>query len=188
MKIYTKTGDTGTTSLVGGVRISKTDARLDAYGTLDELQAHVAYLHDLISNHKASAKLSVELEELLVIVSDMMSLGAILASDGSTAKQIPTFNSQKIEDLEAAIDRISLEVPSISKFTLPVGSTLLSYSHICRTVCRRTEREILRAKEIYSIPENVLQYINRLSDYLYILGRKIVFTLQIEEKEWHAPL
>lgn len=185
MKIYTKTGDAGTTSLVGGARVSKADLRLEAYGTADELQAHISYLHDLIArDDRCLGKLSDELEELRAIVTDMMSVEAYLASDGKGRKTLPPFGSDRTAMLEKAIDRMSSQLPEVRYFTLTIGDTLFSYTHICRTVARRTERCAVRVAEKEGVPEEVMRYINRLSDYLYVLGRYVCLRIGIEEAVW----
>ena len=185
MKIYTKTGDAGTTSLVGGTRVSKADLRLEAYGTADELQANISYLHDLIvRDDRCAGKLSVECGELQAVVVDMMSVEAYLASDGKGRKMLPAFGAERTEMLEKAIDRMPSVLPEVRYFTLTTGDPLFSYSHICRTVARRTERCAVRVAEKEAVSEEVMRYINRLSDYLYVLGRYICHSIGVEETVW----
>ncbi len=185
MKIYTKTGDAGTTSLVGGTRVSKADLRLVAYGTADELQAHISYLHDLIArDDRCTDLLSVERGELRTIVADLMGVEAWLASDGKSRKILPAFGPERTKMLERAVDRMSSQLPEVKYFTLTTGDPLFSYSHICRTVARRTERCAVRVAEKEEVPEEVMRYINRLSDYLYVLGRYICLRLGVEETAW----
>lgn len=185
MKIYTKTGDGGLTSLVGGTRVPKSDDRLEAYGTLDELQAHVSFLHDMIdADLRAEGKLVVEREELKKIVVDLMTVEAYLASDGTGRKMLPPFDASHTENLEKAVDRMLAPLPILKSFTLTTGDKLLSYSHVCRTVARRAERCAVRVAQNTEVPEEVMKYINRLSDYLYALGRYICHELGIEETLW----
>lgn len=184
MKIYTKTGDAGTTSLVGGTRVSKADLRLEAYGTADELQAHISYLHDLIARDRCAETLAAECKELQTIVVDLMSVEAYLASDGKGRKMLPPFGSDRTAMLEDAIDRMSSLLPEVRYFTLTTGHPLFSYSHICRTVARRTERCAVRVAEREEVDEEVMRYINRLSDYLYVLGRYICLSVGAEETVW----
>jgi len=185
MKIYTRTGDAGTTSLVGGTRVSKADPRLEAYGTADELQAHISYLHDLVArDDRCTDILSVERGELRTIVADLMSVEAWLASDGKSRKILPAFGPERTNMLEKAVDRMSSQLPEVKYFTLTTGDPLFSYSHICRTVARRMERCAVRVAEKEEVPEEVMRYINRLSDYLYVLGRYICHSLGVAETVW----
>lgn len=185
MKIYTKTGDGGQTSLIGGTRVSKGDLQLEAYGTLDELQAHVAHLYDQIESDKRCAGiLEQERKELLAIVTTLMSAEAHLASDGSGKKMLPPFGAEHTELIERAIDRMLSVVPTLNSFTLPTGDTLFSYTHICRTVARRAERCAVRAASEHDMPTEPMRYINRLSDYFYALGRYLCHALNIKEHVW----
>lgn len=185
MKIYTKTGDGGSTSLIGGTRVSKGDLQLEAYGTLDELQAHVAHMYDKIEcDKRCVGVLEQERKELLAIVVDLMSVEAHLASDGSGRKMLPHFGPEHTEQLEMAIDRMLSVLPQLNSFTLPTGDPLFSYTHICRTVARRAERCAVRAAAEHDMPAEPMRYINRLSDYFYALGRYMCHALNIGEKVW----
>lgn len=186
MKVYTKTGDKGTTSLIGGERVSKTNIRLDAYGTVDELSAHVAFLRDSIDeNDKLNHDdFTVELKELREILHRLMIVSTALAADSSMYEKLPKITEGDILVIEKSIDRISEMLIPIERFTLPGGNTTISASHIARTVCRRAERESLRASEQFDIDVLSVMYLNRLSDYLYVLGRKITQNLNIEELYW----
>ena len=171
--------------MVGGTRVSKADLRLEAYGTADELQAHISYLHDLMAcDPRCSGILSEEREELLAIVTDLMIVEAYLASDGKGRKMLPPFGADRTAMLEKAIDRMLSQLSELEYFTLTTGDTLFSYTHICRTVARRTERCAVRVAVEEGVSDDVMRYINRLSDYLYALGRYVCHRLGIEERVW----
>lgn len=181
MKIYTKQGDGGLTSLIGGERVFKTDSRVEAYGTVDELAAFVAMLTDLLRKEEGMACYIRELEQLLV---EAMSVEALLAVGEGGEGKVPALSAEAVARLEEAIDRMQSEVPPITKFTLPGGHPVLSMCHICRTVSRRAEREALRADHEHGIDPEVKRWLNRLSDYFYLLGRRLTLALQVEEVEW----
>lgn len=172
MSIYTKTGDCGETSLIGGVRVSKADLRLEAYGTLDELTAFEGELYNRLGN-----------DQILWIIDRTMDCAALTASDGTVEKTLPQISKDSVHRLEQAIDTLLKDLPPITKFTLPVGSPALSMCHICRTVCRRTERALVR---MGNANPDVICFINRLSDYFYALGRNTVHREGIKEIYWEA--
>ena len=182
MKVYTKTGDRGTTSLIGGERVSKTDERVEAYGTVDELTAFVALLSDRL--REASSAPAGIVEELNRIQSRLMTVEALLASDPAGCKQVPPLPEDAVSWLETRIDAMQAEVPPIDKFTIPGGHTAVSLCHVCRTVCRRAERAALRADEKYGTDAIVLMWLNRLSDYFYLLGRTLTEHYGVEETLW----
>lgn len=186
MKIYTKTGDKGTTSLIGGERVSKTDLRLEAYGTVDELQANVAYLRDnMIADIELTDKMTEEKDELLWIEERLMVVCAVLAADATAINKVPHISNEEIARIEKAIDRINGQLVSLNKFTVPGGHPLISLSHIARTVCRRAERASLRvAGEVAQEEPTHLIFLNRLSDYLYVLGRLISVEADVPEITW----
>ncbi len=185
MAVYTRTGDSGSTSLIGGERVSKTDLRLEAYGTVDELSAFVAELYDSINENKTlKDKLAAQKEELLYIIVKLMDVEALLAADRGYYDKLPKVDETDINKLECSIDEMTAKLPKLTKFTLPVGHTLISKSHICRTVCRRAERVSLRCMESYDISLEAVKFLNRLSDYLYTLSRLLSLELDIEEKVW----
>lgn len=169
-KIYTKTGDKGTTSLVGGVRVSKSDVRLEAYGTVDELNSTLGLLISVMDD--------AESEKLLRFVQHkLFSLGSYLATDIEKMER-PVESSVSEEDvhrLEQAIDEINASLPSLKGFILPGGSYPASVCHVCRTVCRRAERWIQALEDTlsYELDGQVKCFINRLSDYLFVLSRKL---------------
>lgn len=178
MKIYTRTGDAGTTSLVGGTRTSKCDPRIEAYGTIDELMAHVGYLHDMIDD----LRLRSELERVL---DRLMSCSSLLASEDSMLSKLPQVDGADIVELERSIDALQDGLSPLRHFTLPCGHPQVSYSHVCRTVCRRAERRVVQAVEHYTtIPAVVQGYLNRLSDYLYALGRRLGNDLGVADVKW----
>lgn len=181
MKIYTKTGDAGTTSLIGGERVKKYDLRVEAYGTVDELTAHIALLSDMLTEDERTESMT---EELYHIESQLMSVAALLAVGKGSEGKIAPIAKERITDLEKAIDRMQTELPEISKFTIPGGHRAVSLCHVCRTVCRRAERAALRAGDITEVDSSATIYLNRLSDYLYSLGRLLTERLKVEEHLW----
>ena len=182
MKVYTKTGDRGTTSLIGGERVSKTDERVEAYGTVDELTAFVALLSDRL--REASSAPAGIVEELNRIQSRLMTVEALLASDPAGRKQVPPLPEDAVSWLETRIDAMQAEVPPIDKFTIPGGHTSVSLCHVCRTVCRRAERAALRADAQYGVDPSTLVWLNRLSDYFYVLGRLLTSFYGVQETLW----
>lgn len=181
MKIYTKTGDAGTTSLIGGERVKKYDLRVEAYGTVDELTAHIALLSDMLTEDERTESMT---EELYHIESQLMSVAALLAVGKGGEGKIAPIAKERITDLEKAIDHMQTELPEISKFTIPGGHRAVSLCHVCRTVCRRAERAALRAGDITEVDSSATIYLNRLSDYLYSLGRLLTERLKVEEHLW----
>lgn len=181
-KLYTRTGDQGHTSLVGGTRVSKTHVRLEAYGTVDELNACLGYLIAQLSEDEE------ERHRLQGIQHRLFALGAYLATDTDTValSEVSRISDDSIIGLEQAIDRLDASVPPLTAFVLPGGSPDACICHICRTVCRRAERRILSLEEIEGIviEKNVKRYINRLSDYLFVLSRKLNKLSKNEEIKW----
>lgn len=188
MAIYTKTGDKGTTSLVGGERVSKTDLRLEAYGTVDELSAQVAYLRDMmVASVELTDMVAQESDEMLDMLSLLMNISAELASEATAKSFIPKITVENISSIEGAMDRITSELKPINRFTVPGGHPLISLSHVARTVCRRAERAALRVIESgVEVDENAMRYLNRLSDYLYLIGRLLALRLEVEELYWNS--
>lgn len=181
MKIYTKGGDKGTTSLIGGERVKKCDLRVEAYGSVDELMAFTALLSDRLRGEESVGELSTLLDK---INSRLMSISALFAvGEGGEGKVKPLGESATLE-LEQAIDKMQAELPAITKFTIPGGDVRVSLAHICRTVCRRCERAALRANEVHNIDEESLRFLNRLSDLYYTLGRTIAERLKVDEILW----
>jgi cob(I)alamin adenosyltransferase len=178
MKIYTKKGDTGETSLFGGSRISKHDIRIDAYGSVDELNSHIGLIRDLLN--EAEIK-----DSLKTIQSFLFVIGASLATD-PTKKNIktPSLEDSEIEYLELLIDKYEDTLPEMKSFILPGGTTTSSQCHIARTICRRAERATTHLSSISTINPIVISYLNRLSDYLFVLARKVCLEEGGEEIPW----
>ncbi len=166
--IYTKTGDKGMTSLVGGVRVSKLHPRLEAYGTVDELNSQIGLLITYVTDE-------TERECLTEIQRELFSVGSYLATDQEqrALREQSQVHPEDVERLEQAIDRLDAELPPLRLFVLPGGARGAAVCHVCRTVCRRAERRILALQEECEIDSNLLAYVNRLSDYLFVLSRKI---------------
>jgi cob(I)alamin adenosyltransferase len=178
MKIYTKTGDTGSTSLFGGRRVSKADLRIDTYGTVDELNSYIGLLRDQEVNGTR--------KEVLVEIQDrLFTIGSILATEpGKTKVKIPALAEADIQLLEIEIDTMESTLPAMTSFVLPGGHESVSFCHIARTVCRRAERLAVALHASEPINELVIKYLNRLSDYLFVLSRKMSKELNAEETPW----
>lgn len=177
MKIYTKTGDTGTTSLVGGKRVPKSDIRLEAYGTVDELNAFIGDLINTITDEKDKTLLTRIQNKLFVV-------GSKLASDEEWQAKLPGIQTCDIEKIENRIDEIETVLPRHNKFILPGGTAAACKAHICRTVARRAERNISRLAEHCKVGAEEAAYINRLSDYFFVLSRYCNIIAGSEEKFW----
>ena len=182
-KIYTRTGDKGTTSLVGGVRIKKSDARIEAYGTIDELSSHLGLLVSMLVPDYSERELLLRIQHCLFVI------GSHLATDQSQT-MLPHY-AQLSEDevgiLEERIDQILSMGPETSGFVLPGGTMAAAQCHVCRTVCRRAERRIAKLSESAKVGTEITQYVNRLSDYLYVLAKKINFNAGQREIIWEKP-
>jgi cob(I)alamin adenosyltransferase len=178
--IYTKTGDAGTTVLVGGVRIPKTDDRLEAYGTIDEFVAHLGLLITYLNEGH-------DRQFLLKTQQNLFTVGSYLATDqGQTELRKASIISPKIvEDVEHEIDRIDSDLPPLRDFVLPGGSRTAAICHVCRTICRRAERRIAVVAQNNEVAPELLAYVNRLSDYLFDLSRHINVEKGREEIFWH---
>jgi cob(I)alamin adenosyltransferase len=181
-KIYTKTGDKGQTSLLGGTKLPKQHLRIEAYGTIDELNSHIGLVRDSISDSE-----SVQL--LLNIQDRLFTIGSHLASDPLKNKiQLPPIFEDDIITLENAIDKINDIVPEMKSFVLPGGHLHVSYCHIARCVCRRAERSVLRLAELEVVEEIHYKYLNRLSDYLFMLSRLLTHIYKAPEIAWKPKL
>lgn len=184
MKIYTKTGDKGSTSLIGGSRVQKSHIRIESYGTVDELNSWLG----LIRDQKIDV---VHKKTLTQVQNDLFIIGAQLALDPnkkSSGKKsimsVPELSGETILFLESEIDKMEQDLPQMTHFILPGGHTTVSYCHIARTICRRAERTIVLLNETESINETILSFLNRLSDYLFVLARKLSQDLKIKEVKW----
>lgn len=177
-KIYTKTGDKGQTSLIGGTRLPKQHIRIEAYGTVDELNSHIGLLRDVTQNKEDG--------DLLISIQDrLFTIGSHLAADPDKNKMtLPILFEEDITALENAIDAIDAIVPEMKSFVLPGGHIHVSYCHIARCVCRRAERAVLRLAENEKVDEIHAKYLNRLSDYLFMLSRKMTLDLKAIETPW----
>ncbi len=185
MKIYTKTGDTGTTALFGGTRVSKNHIRIESYGTVDELNSHIGLVRDQNINQ--------HYKDILIIIQDkLFTVGAILATDpnkailksGKERLNIPKISKEDIELLEIEIDKMNESLPPMTNFVLPGGHQTVSFCHIARGVCRRAERLAVALNDLEPFQPESLTYLNRLSDYLFVLARKLSYDLQADEIKW----
>lgn len=178
MKIYTKTGDKGQTSLVGGTRVLKTELRIEAYGTVDELNSYVGLVRDQVVNN--------DRKDILKEIQDrLFTIGSILASEPEqTKKRIPDLHESDIELLEKEMDRMDESLEPMRFFILPGGHQSVSFGHLARTVCRRAERVVIRLSQETEVDDLVIRYLNRLSDYLFVLCRMMIKDLNIEEISW----
>jgi cob(I)alamin adenosyltransferase len=179
MKIYTKTGDTGQTALIGGRRVSKAELRIDAYGTVDELNAWMGLLRDQPVNASRLGLLSEVQDRLFTI-------GAELATDPDKIikKALPAIIESDVVRLEEDMDTMDTDLPELRAFVLPGGHQSVSFCHLARTVCRRCERVVIALNTQQPVDPLVIQYLNRLSDYLFVLGRKMTQELAADEIEW----
>ena len=177
--VYTKTGDKGTTALIGGTRVAKTHVRLEAYGTVDELNAHLGLLVTWLADESDRAT-------VLKIQNRLFTIGSHLATDQEKVelRDVSIITAEHVAELEAVIDRIDSTLPPLRAFVIPGGSQGAGICHICRTVCRRAERRILALSEEYQVSPEVLSYMNRLSDYLFVLSRRINVVAGSDEIFW----
>lgn len=183
MRIYTKKGDAGQTSLIGGQRISKSDIRIESYGTVDELNSWVGLLRD----HEEIQK--EQFDDLIAIQDRLFTIGSLLATQpGGTKMKLPLIYEEDIEFLENQIDAMNETIPPLTKFVLPGGRKILSHCHIARTICRKAERLTVGINDDSDQHRLAMKYLNRLSDYLFVLGRKLATDLKIEEIQWNPKV
>ena len=177
-RIYTKTGDKGFTTLIGGTRVPKFHLRIDSYGTVDELNSYIGMIRD--------QDITVHDKDLLKEVQDrLFTIGSSLAADPEKSKMIiPDLNLADIELLEKEMDAINEQLPELRHFILPGGNNAISFCHIARCVCRRAERLAVHLSTESNVDEKVTVYLNRLSDYLFVLARKIGHEQKIAENQW----
>jgi cob(I)alamin adenosyltransferase len=190
MKIYTGTGDRGKTSLFSGERIAKSDDRIEAYGDVDELSSVIGVLISLLP--KELEHIQAELRQ---IQSDLFHMGAWLSTmpDSASTKQLKTITTEPLKRLENSIDQMDADLPTIKSFILPGGHVTASVSHLARTVCRRTERHVIRLHKEKDIDDDVIDqiqkiiiYLNRLSDYLFVFARYLNATFKISDIPWKS--
>ncbi|WP_075343251.1 cob(I)yrinic acid a,c-diamide adenosyltransferase [Tenacibaculum agarivorans] len=185
MKIYTKTGDKGTTALFGGSRVPKNHLRIESYGTVDELNSYIGLIRDQEIDQ-------ITRNALLKIQDELFTLGAMLATppekeilkNGKERLNIPKISDQSIAFLEVEMDRMNDALPQMTHFILPGGHQTVSFCHIARCVCRRAERLSVALHHIEPVSESVLMYLNRLSDYLFVLARKLSKDVKADEVKW----
>ena len=179
MNIYTKTGDDGTTSLIGGTRVSKNDLRVEAYGTIDELISYTGLIRDQIEE--------TNMREVLLQIQDrLMTTASMIAADNDKAHEvsIPKIHEEDIHYLEEKINTWQEGLTPLNSFILPGGHPAVSITHVTRNVCRRAERNVLKAKEKHSVQEIIPRYLNRLSDCFFVMARKIGSDKKAKEIPW----
>jgi cob(I)alamin adenosyltransferase len=178
MKIYTKTGDKGHTSLLGGARVSKSDKRIEAYGTIDELNSFLGLIRDLDESKPRQ-------NHLIKIQETLFAIGSLLATEpGKNFAYVPNVTAEDISFLENQIDLMVADLPEMKNFILPGGHILVSYCHIARCVCRRAERNVIALADTRTVDDLILIYLNRLSDYFFILARQLAKETGAEEIPW----
>lgn len=177
-KIYTKTGDKGQTSLIGGTRVPKHHIRIETYGTVDELNSYIGLIRDQdIDKHV--------IDVLIEVQDRLFTIGSSLASDPEKSKmKIPDLKEEDVVFLEQEMDKMDEKLPEMRSFVLPGGHTTVSFCHIARCVCRRAERLSIQLAENSYVNELVIKYLNRLSDYLFVLSRKLTMDLNAQEIPW----
>ena len=188
-KIYTRTGDDGGTGLIGGVRVRKDHVRIEAYGTVDELNAHLGLLTALARKiHLADQALSSRVEgTLLDIQRELFTLGTYLATPAEAeAPDIPPVHEGDVIGVEAAIDALESGLPALTSFILPGGGEAAAQAQICRTVARRAERRVVTLAEVADVDAVIVRYLNRLSDYLFVLARALTSAAGEPERKWEA--
>ena len=181
MKVYTKKGDEGKTGLIGGTRVDKNHVRIESYGTVDELNSWVGVLRDHASETHAEA--------LIKIQNELFTLGSLLAADPEKNKmKLPELSEADILWLEKEMDRFNETLPEMKNFVLPGGHVLISYCHVARCVCRRAERLVVSLNQISAVSPVALKYLNRLSDYFFVLSRQFSNELNAQEIPWKPSL
>ncbi len=183
MKVYTKTGDKGKTGLIGGTRVAKNDVRLEAYGTVDELNSFVGLLRSYIKEE--------DLKEIFIdIQNQLFKIGSYLAVDATVSKMRLEFklDEVRIEMLEKEMDRLESSLPPLTGFILPGGHQATGLCHVARTVCRRAERRVIDIRDKYDIDSWIVRYLNRLSDFLFVLSRHLANYFDTDEIQWDSRL
>ena len=189
-RVYTRTGDTGLTGLIGGERVPKQSQRIESYGTVDELQAVLGMLRAALVETGELPDLRAESVRLLHLVqNDLFDLGSILATPPSHSARIrKPITAERVRFLEETMDGWLPDLPALSSFILSGGGRFSALAQVARTVCRRAERETLRLAEQEAVPKELLAYLNRLSDFLFVLGRHLARVFHEEEPLWETPL
>jgi len=185
MKIYTKTGDKGKTSLFGGTRVPKYDLRIEAYGTVDELNSYIGLIRDQkIDTH--TSEISLKIQHELFIIGSMLAtpIEKKVLKNGKERLNISKINTQSIELLENEMDKMNEILPEMTHFILPGGHTTVSFCHIARCICRRAERIATQLNDESNVEPQILMYLNRLSDYLFVLARKLTIDNKAQEIQW----
>lgn len=181
-RVYTKTGDKGSTALIGGKRVGKDHIRIEAYGTVDELNAHIGVLTSYVQNESS-------IEELREIQDRLFTICSVLATDPdkNVRMSLPDLHEEDVVFLEKAIDQMEEQLPPLRKFVLPGGTAGNGFAHVARCVCRRAERIcVAMVNNDEYVPEIVLTYLNRLSDYLFVISRLILIQAGEKDVEWRA--
>jgi cob(I)alamin adenosyltransferase len=178
MKIYTKKGDQGETSLIGGMRVPKYDLRIESYGTVDELNSHLGVLRDQEIGVDYRNQI-IDIQQVLFTIGSHLAVG----KEGSSMK-LPELKTTHIETLEHQIDAMDEVLPPMRFFVLPGGHQAVSFAHVARCVCRRAERLVVHLSSEEQVNPLIMTYLNRLSDYLFTLSRKIAFDLKVDEQPW----
>ena len=183
MKVYTKTGDKGKTGLIGGTRVDKNDIRLEAYGTVDELNSYVGLLRSYISEQRIT-------DVIIDIQNQLFKIGSYLAVDISVSEMRSEFKLEevRIKMLEEEMDKMESSLPPLTGFVLPGGHQATGVCHIARAVCRRAERRVIDIREVYDVDDWVVRYLNRLSDFLFVLSRHLSNYYGADEIQWDSKL
>lgn len=180
-KIYTKTGDKGETSLIGGTRVPKYHMRIEAYGTLDELNSFIGLIRDQEIDEQ-TRKVLIEIQDRIFTAESQLAVD----HERPPLRRLPMLYDSDVEFLENQIDAMNQNLPPLNHFILPGGHPVVSYCHIARTVCRRAERITIRLKENFPVDDIIIKYLNRLSDYLFVLSRKLAKDFNAQEVPWIA--
>lgn len=183
-KIYTRSGDLGETSLIGGKRVLKCHPRIECYGTLDELNSLMGMLRDLPET-AAFRSFLIKIQHCLFTAESQL---ALEPSSTRGHKELPELKKKDLTDLEKAIDQMSEGLPVLKQFILPGGHVAVSWAHLARTVCRRAERLVTALSQEEEVDPLILQYLNRLSDYLFVLSRRLSMQLKVQEVPWELPV
>lgn len=181
-KIYTKTGDKGETSLIGGVRVPKYHLRIESYGTIDELNSYIGLIIDSMPD-KDAAEILYEIQDRL------FTIGSVLASDPVKSKmKIPDVQESDVTLLETSMDEMDAKLPALKNFILPGGTLAASHCHVARCVCRRAERLVVHLATDTEVPDIIIRYLNRLSDFLFMFSRKLVHDAGATETPWRPRM